>query len=65
MKKEEFYVPSKNGENQIHCIRWSPDGEVKGVVQLVHGMVEYIDRYHDFACYLTEQGFGVIGHDHL
>lgn len=65
MKKEEFYVPSKNKENQIHCIRWLPDGEILGVLQLVHGMIEYMDRYHDFAAYLTGQGFAVIGHDHL
>lgn len=65
MKKEEFYVPSKNKENQIHCICWLPEKEIVGVLQLVHGMIEYIDRYHDFAAYLTEQGFAVIGHDHL
>ena len=65
MRKEEFYIPSTNKENLIHCICWSPEGEVRGVVQLVHGMVEYMDRYHDFAVFLTEQGFAVIGHDHL
>ncbi len=65
MKKEEFYIPSKNKENLLHCIGWAPEGEIRGVVQLVHGMIEYMDRYHDFAVYLTEQGFAVIGHDHL
>lgn len=65
MKKEEFYIPSGNKENLIHCICWIPEEKICGVVQLVHGMVEYMDRYHDFACYLTEQGFAVIGHDHL
>lgn len=35
------------------------------VLQLVHGMSEYIDRYDDFARFLTENGFNVIGHDHL
>lgn len=28
-------------------------------------MIEYIERYHEFAEYLTERGFMVVGHDHL
>lgn len=28
-------------------------------------MAEYIDRYDNFAKYMTEHGFNVIGHDHL
>ena len=35
------------------------------VLQIVHGMAEYIDRYDNFAKYMTEHGFNVIGHDHL
>lgn len=65
MNKEVLYLPSNDGKTQLHGFVWTPDGPVKAVVQLVHGMAEYIDRYHDFAVYLTEQGYAVIGHDHL
>ena len=65
MKKDEFYYPSKDGNTEIHTIEWIPDGEIKAVVQLCHGMVEYIDRYDDFASYLCERGFYVVGNDHL
>lgn len=65
MIKDEFYYPSKDGNTEIHTIEWKPDGEVKGVIQLCHGMVEYINRYDDFARYLCEKGFYVVGNDHL
>ncbi|MCD8398049.1 MAG: alpha/beta hydrolase [Lachnospiraceae bacterium] len=65
MRTEHFYFLSSEGSKQIHGMRWIPDGEVRGVVQLVHGMSEYIARYSAFAEYLTEQGFAVTGHDHL
>ena len=63
--KNEFYYASSDGENQIHGIEWVPEGNVKAVLQMCHGMAEYIDRYHDFATFLAEQGYYVVGHDHL
>ena len=63
--KSEFYFPSKDGNTEIHTIEWKPEGEVKAVLQMCHGMVEYIDRYDEFAQYLCGQGFYVVGNDHL
>lgn len=66
MKKvEEFYFLSANGVNKIHGMKWMPEGKPIGVLQLVHGMVEYIERYDHFAKYFTQKGFVVVGHDHL
>ncbi len=62
---EEFYFLSANGVNKIHAMKWLPEGKPVGVVQLVHGMVEFIDRYDCFARFLNEKGFVVVGHDHL
>ena len=28
-------------------------------------MVEYVERYEEFACYLVSKGYAVLGHDHL
>ncbi len=39
-------------------------GEPKGVVQLVHGMCEYKERYMPFMEYLAENGFASVIHDH-
>jgi len=63
--KREFYFLSKDEKTQIHAIEWVPTGKVKAVLQMCHGMVEYIDRYHDFAEYLSQNGYYVVGHDHL
>ncbi len=65
MKRTEIQVPSTDGRTTLHGYRWEPEGEIIGVVQLVHGMEEYIFRYDGLAEYLTGQGFAVIGHDHL
>lgn len=63
--KQEFYFTSRDEVTQIHAIEWTPHGKAKGVVQICHGMVEYIDRYHDFAEFLSQNGYYVVGHDHL
>lgn len=63
--RDEFYFPSKDGNTEIHTMEWKPDGEVKAVLQICHGMVEYIKRYHEFAEFLCSQGYYVVGNDHL
>lgn len=65
MKKEHFTYRSNDGLTDIHAIRWVPEGEIKAVLQISHGMVEYIDRYHEFAVFLAERGILVVGNDHL
>ena len=65
MTKKEFTFPSTDGRTKIHVIEWIPEQEVRAVLQIAHGMVEYVDRYHEFAEYLANQGIYVVGHDHL
>ncbi|MDD7389673.1 MAG: alpha/beta hydrolase [Lachnospiraceae bacterium] len=64
MKKHFTYL-SSDGITNIHAIEWIPDREVKAILQISHGMVEYIDRYDDFARYLNQYGIYVTGNDHL
>ena len=65
-KKEEFYFDSRDGEHRLHAIRWIPDvPEPVCIVQIVHGMTEYVDRYDEFANYLAERDILVVGDDHL
>ena len=49
----------------LHCRRWDPDFEPRGIVQIAHGIAEHINRYDAFARYLAENGFVVFGNDHL
>ena len=63
--RDEFYFPSKDGNTEIHTIEWKPEGEVRAVLQICHGMVEYIRRYDEFARFLCDRGYYVVGNDHL
>ena len=66
MKKEEFYFDSRDGEHKIHAVRYMPDDDkVTCVVQIIHGMAEYMERYEEFAEFLTQKGILVTGEDHL
>ena len=63
--REEFSFVSADGKTKIHGVRWRPEGEPRYIVQLTHGMVEFIDRYAGFAEYLNGKGVLAVGHDHL
>lgn len=65
IKKEEFTFDSRDGQSKIHAIRWVPEGEVICILQIVHGMAEYIERYEETARFLAERGILVTGEDHL
>lgn len=65
MKKKEFYYPSQDGKTKIHAIKWMPDGEPRAILQIVHGMTEYVDRYDNFAKFMASNGYLVVGEDHL
>lgn len=61
----EFTFESASGCNTLTGGIWCTDEKPKAVVQLVHGMCEYIGRYDAFARFLAEKGMAVIGNDHL
>ncbi len=72
---ERFTFPSTDGTSTISACAWWPAGMAPsqsterpaphGVVQLVHGMAEHIDRYDAFARFLASHGFLVVGHDQI
>lgn len=65
MVRNEFTFLSADGQTSIHAVEWLPEGDVRAVLQISHGVAEYILRYEPFAAYLTARGFAVAGHDHL
>ncbi len=67
MIKEEFYFDSRDGKSKLHAVKYMPDSDtdIRCVVQIVHGMAEYIERYEEFAEFLTERGCVVTGEDHM
>lgn len=62
---ETTRVRSSDQQHQLYVKYWLPNAKPVAVIQLIHGMQEHIDRYHDFAIFLANQGFLVVGHDHL
>lgn len=65
MKKEEIFFLSRDGKTKIHAVKWIPEGKPVCILQIVHGMAEYIERYERLALVLTRQGILVTGEDHL
>lgn len=64
--KKTFKMLSTDGFHKLQGYVWKPDNmEPKAVLQIVHGMVEHIERYDEFARRLTKKGYLVIGYDHL
>src|SRR5689334_6880342 len=47
----------------LRCLRWTPDGEVRGVVVVVHGIRDHASRYDALAEALAARGFAVASHD--
>lgn len=63
--KTDFSYPSADGKNTVHAIEWKPEGEIKAILQISHGMTSHIGRWGRFAEYLNGFGILVTGNDHL
>lgn len=64
MRVETVKLPRESGVPPIALTMWIPEGEPKGVVQILHGMAEHISRYDRPARALAEAGYVAAGHDH-
>ena len=61
IKKIEFFFDSADGIHKLHAIKWIPETEHPvSILQVVHGMAEYIDRYDDFATYMASRNILVV-----
>ncbi len=66
IKREELYFDSRDNKNKIHAVKWVPGTEKpRCILQIIHGMAEYIERYDEFARFMAEKGILVTGEDHL
>ena len=58
-------IPSTRPGAQLNVLVCLPGGRPRAVLQMTHGMVEYIGRYEELARFLAGQGIAAVGHDHL
>lgn len=65
IKKKSNSFLSCDRKTSVNVVIWCPDeteyDEPVAVLQICHGMIEYIDRYDGFARYMAERGFVVVG----
>lgn len=67
MNYEIKTVKVRSSDN-IHTLKgkiFIPEGEIKGVFHLVHGMTEHIDRYDGFFDEFAKRGYVCCGYDNL
>lgn len=56
---------SSTGEDSVAYTAYIPEGEIRAILQISHGMAEHFARYEGFSIFLAERGILVCGNDHL
>ena len=65
MSIREINFPSANGRDTIKAWAYSPLGQPRGIIQLVHGYGEHSRRYLHMIGKFQQAGFVVYADDHL
>lgn len=65
IEKKIFSVPSSDGIHELSGVVYLPDGEIKGLFHVVHGMTEHMGRYDRFLRDMALEGWLSFGYDHL
>ena len=65
--KKYFVIESMDEKTDLNGVIWQSDTNKapKAILQIIHGMAEYIERYDEFAQFLNDNNILVVGHDHL
>ena len=65
--KKYFVIESMDEKTDLNGVIWQPESSKapRAILQLIHGMAEYIERYDELATFLNENNILVVGHDHL
>ena len=61
----DFRFLSTDGKHKVFARECTPDGEVRAVLQIAHGVAEHVYRYAPFMEFLADNGFVVVANDHL
>ena len=64
-RREDLQMQSNDKITMLKVVLWKPEGEIRAILQISHGMVEHIERYSEFAAFLADNGIMVVGSDHL
>ena len=50
-------------DTKIYSYIFKPQGKIRGIIQIVHGITEHMGRYQEFTNYCTNHGFIIYGID--
>ena len=64
MEKHREWIRSWFDGLGLSLLYTKPEGDIKGVLQISHGMCENKERYLPFMEYLAGQGYAAVIHDH-
>ncbi len=65
IEKKSRKVLSSDLRHYLAGMMYIPEGEIKGIFQIAHGMREHIGCYDAFMREIAEEGYLVFGYDHL
>ena len=65
MIKKEYTYKSASGICDIKAWQWAPEGEVKAVIQMHHGMAEHCTRYESWINDFVGRGYAIFMNDML
>ncbi len=65
IEKKGIRYKSADGKNDVSAVLYSPCEKPFCILQISHGLCEYIERYDHFARFMAENGVAVCGNDHL
>ena len=63
MEKETFVVQSPFDDLKLHGVIIRPENP-KAIIQILHGMCEFKERYEEFMQFFARHGYLVVCHDH-
>lgn len=63
-KMEYFTLESAQDGLPLSMLTVEPEGKVRALVQLAHGMIEHKERYIPFMEYLAQRGYACVINDH-
>ena len=58
-------IKSSDQKNTLSGVMYIPEGDIRGIFHLVHGMTEYIGRYEPLFSALAGNGYLCVGFDNL
>lgn len=62
---KQIDLKSASGRGAVRGWIYEPGVEARGVIQICHGMLEHMGRYHEFMHFLAENGYVACGIDQI